>query len=100
VRAETLDAGDAVMERSRINHEYQFELNALRTQQEQAYRALDDRRKPARDGSSKGYGPATPRLPSQSVVTYPQDGEPAPAETTQPGDRHKNVGFGTRELEF
>lgn len=98
-QAQTLDPDEALMERSRINRDYQNEISAVRALQVDAYRLLEDKRKPARS-SSGNHNSAIPRIQSQSVVTYPQGEGLAPAETPQAEGRQKNVGFGTRELEF
>jgi hypothetical protein len=102
IEAQTLDAEGAVMARSKVNHDYQNAMNHLRSQQDAAYRALGEKRRPRRDGSGSGVNPAIPRIPSQSVITYPQGGEPETegGSAPQAEGRQKNVGFGTNELEF
>jgi hypothetical protein len=97
LQTQSIDPDEAIMERSRINRDYYNEVSSLRREQDEVFRSLEEKRKPARAGNGSS---ALPRFQSQSVVTYPQDGEPAPAETPQAEGRQKNVGFGTRELEF
>jgi hypothetical protein len=105
---QSIESDDAILERDRVAREYQAELSRLQAQEDDAYRALSGSRRSRHGGAgaNPASNPALPRIPSQSIVTYPPKGEagdPAPAQTTQPVDpegRQKNVGFGTRELEF
>lgn len=105
LQTQSIDADAAVMERAKINNEYRNEMNSLQSLETQAYRELDARTQ--RPSSSESRAPANnaavPHFQSQSVITYPQNGDPdAPAPEEKPSREgsQKNVGFGTRELSF
>ena len=101
---QSYDSDTALMLRIKADQEYKTNMEQLRLQEQDTYRAMDA--KQARSGNGTvapaPVSPAVPRFESQSIITYPQS-DPA-AQPTEETPRHegqqKNVGFGTRELEF
>lgn len=107
INAGGVEADYAVMERDRLNRQYQRELGETRAGMQSAYQAMEDAEAKASrskgGGSSRGLSgnSALPRFQSQSVISYPPSPETPPAdEKPQAEGRQKNTGFGTRELEF
>lgn len=106
VAAGAVDPDAASDRRFRIEQAYRRELDALGAARDQALQGLEaqvGRKRGAGGTNPKGASSALPRIPSQSVIMFP--GADAGAEAPSDGEparegRQKNVGFGTRELEF
>jgi hypothetical protein len=99
------DSDTALMLRMKADQEYKASMETLHAQEQSAYRAMDAKQAHSGSGSAPAPAapnPALPHFESQSVITYPQsdpEGPPAEEKPRREGQQ-KNVGLGTRELDF
>ncbi len=104
VEAGTIDPADARDQRNRLEREYGQLANDLRAQYEDAMRNFEKGgRSPSRgysDNTRPTGNAAIPRIPSTSVVDFTNPDTPPREEKPSREGESRNVGFGTRELEF
>jgi hypothetical protein len=101
---QSYDSDTAIMLRMKAEQEYKSQMEQLRLEQQAAYNAMDSKQRAASDATGSrtpSTNAAIPHFQSQSVITYPQGEGAAPTEEKPVREgQQKNVGFGTRELQF